>query len=130
MSSVTMPRPRYVAFQLDGAEPMARRDVAAALSAAAKAEWKGTAPQLTRYGWPHGIVRCEHDQLKPLLALLDRMAGGWNGTTLRTLSTAGTILALTSRLGILAGRAEPPPPRAGPAAASPASRPSGARRAR
>ncbi len=109
-----MPRPRYVAFQLTGPEPLARRDVGAALSAAAKVGWQGPAPHLTRYAWPHGIVRVEHDQLAALKTLLAALPERMHQTTLRTLSTSGTLAALTGRLGILAERAEPARPPAGP----------------
>ncbi len=105
-----MPRPRYVAFALAGPMPLSRRDVGQALTQAAKrpdAGWTGPPPQLTRYSWPHGIARCEHDQLTALRTLIPTLADLLSNTTLRTLSSSGTLKALTERLGILAERAEP-----------------------
>lgn len=109
-----MPRPRYVAFALAGPMPLSRRDVGQALTTAAKqasAGWNGPPPQLTRYSWPHGIARCEHDQLATLRALIPTLGDLLPNTTLRTLSSSGTLLALTERLGVLAERAEPKPAR-------------------
>lgn len=99
-----MVRPRYIAFELAGPVPLSRRDVGVALSAAAKTNWTGPPPQLTRYSWPHGIVRVEHDQLLAARKLLAGLHDHLHRTTLRTVSTSGTLRALTARTGRLAER--------------------------
>ena len=122
MSNIAMVRPRYVAFELSGREPLARRDVTQAITTAAKSTpgWAGPPPQMTRYSWPHGIVRVEHDQLAAVRKLLSGLAERLHDTKVRTLSSSGTLAALTGRLGILAERSEPRPPAPRP---SPVSRP-------
>ena len=109
MSKVSMPRPRYVAFRIDGPRPLARRAVGAAVRNAAKAAgWPDAdAPQLTRYAWPHGIVRVEHTRAagaKGLLQAITAIDG--DAVRVATLSTSGTLDALTSRLGVLTERTD------------------------
>ena len=66
-------------------------------------------PSLTRYDFPHAIVRVQH---MDAWACRDWLAAGLkvkdgNGTTrlaVQTLSASGTIKALTERLGILLKR--------------------------
>lgn len=107
MSKIAMPRPRYVAFRIEAERPIARRAVGQALRQAS-ADWpQGTAPQLTRYEWPHGIVRVEHTQQAAagaLLAGLQNMEG--LSVRVRTLSASGTLKALTQRIGALTQRTD------------------------
>lgn len=106
MSKVSMPRPRYVAFRIEGPRPLARREVANALREASKGWAGGTAPQLTRYAWPHGIVRVEHThaaQARALLAALKDLGGP---VRVEPLSTSGTLKALTDRIGVLRERTD------------------------
>ena len=100
MSKVSMPRPRYVAFRLDG-PPQPRRAVADRVRDAARREgWPaGMEPQLTRFEWPHAIVRVDHTLAARARELLARLPA-------QTLSTSGTLKALTGRLGILTERGE------------------------
>jgi len=99
MSKVAMPRPRYIAFAIDGARPAARGEVQQALRALPGS------PQLTRYAWPHGIVRVEHGHEAACRAALARVQRvGDQAATVRPLSTSGTLLALTTRLGVLQER--------------------------
>lgn len=106
MSKVSMPRPRYVAFRIDGAKPLARRAVANALRAASKDWPEGTAPQLTRYAWPHGIVRVEHEHAARARALLAGLRDIEGPVGVETLSTSGTLAALTGRIGVLRDRTD------------------------
>lgn len=113
MSKVSMPRPRYVAFRIDAATPVSRRAFANALKGRARHEgWTDAdGPHLTRYAWPHGIVRVEHTHLAKCRALLPAVTWAMEGGTrveiaVVTLSSSGTLKALTTRLGVLEGRAE------------------------
>lgn len=102
-----MPRPRYIAFRIDAAAPLPRRSVGSALRQAAKAWPEGTAPQLTRFEWPHGIVRIEHTEqaaARKLLAGLAVMDG--TPVKIETLSASGTLKALTTRIGVLTKRTD------------------------
>ena len=71
MSKISMARPRYIAFRMDGAAA-SRRAFGNALRGRARHEdWAdGDGPHLTRYDWPHGIVRVEHTHLARARALL------------------------------------------------------------
>src|SRR5690349_24927466 len=98
MSKVSMPRPRYVAFRLDGKVPVSRRAFANALKGRARHEgWPdGDGPHLTRYEWPHGIVRVEHTRLADCRALLPRVTWAMEGQArvefaVATLSSSGTL---------------------------------------
>lgn len=114
MSKVSMPRPRYVAFRLTGAQPVARRAFANALKGRARQEgWSDAdGPHLTRYAWPHGIVRVEHTRLARCRALLPTVTGAMEGGgrvafAVETLSSSGTLKALTERVGVLQRRDAP-----------------------
>ena len=107
MSKISMPRPRYIAFRIDAAAPVPRRAVSQALRAACAGWPSGTAPQLTRYEWPHGIVRVEHTEqhaTRQVLAGLVRMET--QEVTVAPLSASGTLQALTRRLGVLQTRVD------------------------
>ena len=106
MSKVSMPRPRYVAFRIDGPKPLARKAVSAALRAATKGWAEGTAPQLTRYAWPHGIVRVEHTHAAQARALLAALRDIDGPVQVEPLSTSGTLAALTDRVGVLRERTD------------------------
>ena len=119
-----MDRPRYVAFRIDSAGAVSRRAAGQAILAAARGHGmpSGAEPQLTRYAFPHGIVRVSHEHIAAVRRLLPAVAE-MGGATVRveTLGTSGTLLALTSRLGVLSQRGEPegaapPSPRPAPAA--------------
>ena len=114
MSKVSMPRPRYVAFRIDAKEPLSRRAFANALKGRARHDgWAdGDGPHLTRYGWPHGIVRVEHTHLARCRELLPAITWAMEGgarveLSVATLSSSGTLKALTERVGVLQGRADP-----------------------
>jgi RNase P/RNase MRP subunit POP5 len=106
LSKVDMDRPRYIAFHIEAEAQLPRRAVVNALEAASRgATWKGPAPRLMRYAFPHGIVRVTHEDQGAacgLVAALARMDG--RTVRVQTLGASGTILALTTRLGILAKR--------------------------
>lgn len=107
MSKVSMPRPRYIAFRIEAAAPLQRRSVGNALRSASKGWAEGTAPQLTRYEWPHGIVRVEHTEqaaARKLLAGITVMEGA--PVKVETLSASGTLKALTTRIGVLTKRTD------------------------
>jgi RNase P/RNase MRP subunit POP5 len=108
-----MPRPRYLAFEVQAAAPVSRRAFANALKGRARQEgWSdGDGPHLTRYAFPHGIVRVEHTRQAAARDLLPRVTWVMEGVSrvdlaVRTLSASGTLKALTGRLGILTERAD------------------------
>lgn len=102
MSKAHDPHWRYVAVRLDG-HRMDRRDVARTLGRWFQS-WPGAErPQLTRFDWPHAIVKVHHFRLADCRAVLDGETG------VETLSSSGTIKALTMRLGILQDRGEKKP---------------------
>lgn len=114
MSKVSMPRPRYIAFKLEAERPVSRRALANALKGRARHDgWPDAdAPVLTRYAWPHGIVRVEHLHLDKARALLAAVTWAVEGDAkvalkLKALSTSGTLKALTERIGVLQRR-DPP----------------------
>lgn len=109
-----MPRPRYIAFRLTGT-PISRRAFANALRGRARHEgWSdGQGPHLTRYAWPHGIVRVEHTEQSKARELLGRITWATEGTaraelTVETVGASGTLKALTGRVGFLRERDSPP----------------------
>lgn len=102
MSKAHDPHWRYVAVKLDG-PAMDRRDLSRALGRWFQS-WQGSErPQLTRFEWPHAIVKVHHFKLAELRAALDAESG------VETMSSSGTIKALTTRLGILKVRGEKKP---------------------
>ncbi|MES2154687.1 MAG: hypothetical protein V4510_06075 [bacterium] len=113
MSKVAMDRPRHVLVQLAAQTPVGRRAFAAALREQALADgWlEADVPQLTRFAWPHAAVRVPHERLAAARRLLPRIAavregGARHALTVVTLSTSGTLAALTRRAGVLADRAD------------------------
>ena len=113
MSKVSMPRPRYVAFRIDGDKPVSRRAFNNALKGRARHEGWADAdgPHLTRFGWPHGIVRVEHTHLAKCRELLPRITWAVEGDAkvtfaVTTLSSSGTLKALTDRVGVLRERTD------------------------
>ena len=114
MSKVSMPRPRYVAFEAKAAAPVSRRAFANALKGRARHEGWADAdgPHLTRYAFPHGIVRVEHTRAAACRALLAGVTWAVEGgarveLAVVPLSTSGTLKALTDRVGVLKERAAP-----------------------
>lgn len=112
MSKVSMPRPRYLAFELKAAAPVSRRAFANALKGRARHEgWPDAdGPHLTRYAFPHGIVRVEHTHQARCRALLPTVTwameeGARVPVAVETLSSSGTLKALTERVGVLKQRA-------------------------
>jgi RNase P/RNase MRP subunit POP5 len=115
VSKVAMPRPRYIAFRLAGAQ-VSRRAFANALRGRAKHEgWaEGQGPHLTRYAWPHGIVRVEHTEQAKARELLGRITWAAEGVAraefaVETVGASGTLKALTGRVGFLQERDEKKP---------------------
>lgn len=112
MSKAHDPHWRYVALELDGPRPVSRRSLQNAIVGRARREGVSDAPQLTRYAWPHAIVKVHHHALAAARAWLGRIDFAVEGEQkvplrVRTLSSSGTIKALTDRLGILQERVEP-----------------------
>ena len=110
MSSIAMARPRYIAFKLTGT-PISRRALGNALRGRARHEgWTEVdQPQLTRFLWPHGIVRVEHTHSAKARTLLEAITWASEGDRkselrIETIATSGTLKALTGRLGILTER--------------------------
>lgn len=114
MSKAHDPHWRYVAFRLEG-RPVSRRALQNALKGTARRHGvpEEHLPQLTRYAWPHAITRIDHRHLEDLRALLPRIQWAIEGDervalAVETLSSSGTIAALTRRLGILEERSRRP----------------------
>jgi RNase P/RNase MRP subunit POP5 len=114
MSKVAMERPRYIAFRLVG-PAVSRRAFGNALRGRAKHEgWAdGGGPHLTRFEWPHGIVRVEHALQGRAREMLPRITWAMEGACrvdfqVETLSSSGTLKALTERIGVLKQRGEKP----------------------
>ncbi|HUR62783.1 MAG TPA: hypothetical protein VM286_10550 [Candidatus Thermoplasmatota archaeon] len=110
MSKVSMPRPRYIAFRIEGA-PVSRRAFGNALRGRARHEgWAdGQGPHLTRFAWPHGIVRVEHTEQEKARLLLGRITWAAEGEArcelrVATLAASGTLSALTEKVGFLQAR--------------------------
>lgn len=114
MSKISMPRPRYIAFELQGPQPISRRALVNALKGRARHDgWtEDQVPVLTRFAWPHGIIRIEHDHAAKARTLLTAITWAVEGETklaiaATPLSTSGTLKALTERVGVLQKR-DPP----------------------
>ncbi|MFA5943061.1 MAG: hypothetical protein WC876_01190 [Candidatus Thermoplasmatota archaeon] len=114
MSKVSMPRPRYLAFEVKAPAPLGRRAFANALKGRARHEGWADAegPHLTRYAFPHGIVRVEHTRSAACRKLLAAVTWAIEGNAriefaVVPLSTSGTLKALTDRVGVLKERAAP-----------------------
>jgi RNase P/RNase MRP subunit POP5 len=112
VSKAPDPHWRYVALRLECPRPVSRRAVQNALTGAGRQhgvvdEWL---PQLTRFGWPHAIVRMHHHQLAAAREWLPKVDFVVEGDKLpfsvATLSSSGTIKTLTDRLGLLAERGQ------------------------
>ncbi len=110
MSKAHDPHWRYIALQLAGPRPISRRSLQNALLGRARKEdiADALAPQLTRFEWPHAIVRVHHHQLAAAREWLPRIdfavEGDKTPLAVETLSASGTIKTLTDRLGILKER--------------------------
>jgi len=110
------PHWRYVAIRISGETRLSRRAVSNAILGRARREEipDDEAPQLTRYEWPHAVVRVHHFRLDAARAWLPSITWAVEAAakvpiTVETLSSSGTIKALTTRLGILTDRGEAPP---------------------
>lgn len=103
MSKAHDPHWRYVAVRLTGTG-CSRSALGSAIKAAAKAaSVEGDLPQLTRFEWPHAIVKMHHFQLADSRNWLPALrAPGIESVA--TLSASGTIRTLTDRLDILQER--------------------------
>jgi RNase P/RNase MRP subunit POP5 len=108
-----MPRPRYVAFEVESASPVSRKAFANALKGRARHDGWADAdgPHLTRYAFPHGIVRVEHTHAAKARELLAAVTWAMEGAArvemrVRTVSTSGTLKALTARTGALQQRTD------------------------
>ncbi len=116
MSKAHDPHWRYVAIKLSGETRLSRRTVSNAILGRARREDipDDEAPQLTRYEWPHAIVRVHHYRLADAREWLPRITWAVEAATkvpltVETLSSSGTIKALTTRIGVLTERGEAPP---------------------
>lgn len=107
MSKAHDPHWRYIALRLDGDRAVSRRSLQNALLGRARKEdvADADAPQLTRYAWPHAIVKVHHHQMARARDWLPRVDFAVDGDrvalTVQTLGASGTIRSLTERLGIL-----------------------------
>ncbi len=106
MSKAHMPHWRYVAVHLEG-EPAGRRSLQTAITQAARAAGvpEDRLPNVTRFEWPHAIIRFRHmdvDTGRAWLASIHDLQG--SAATVTTMKTSGTIKSLTDKLGILTKR--------------------------
>lgn len=111
MSKAHDPHWRYVAFRLDGDRPIGRPALVNAIKGRfRKLGWPDDdLPHLTRFEWPHAIVKVHHHRLAEAREGFPRMDWAIEGGTkvtfrVETLSASGTIKTLTDRLGILRQR--------------------------
>ena len=116
MSKVSMPRPRYIAFTLASPVAVSRRAFANALKGRARHEGWADAdgPHLTRYAFPHGIVRVEHVHAGKARDLLRNITWAMEGQArvdlgVTSTATSGTLKALAAKTGVLQERTEPRP---------------------
>ncbi len=115
MSKAHDPHWRYVAFRLEGPNPVSRKALQNAIKGRfRKEEWPDEElPQLTRFEWPHAIVKVHHFRLSDCRNVLPKMdwaveAAAKVSFQVETLSSSGTIKTLTDRLGILSDRGPAP----------------------
>ncbi len=110
MSKAHDPHWRYIALALGGG-PATRRGLQNAVLGRARKEGvpDDEAPQLTRFAWPHAIVKVHHHRLAEARDWLPRVAFVVEGgeklpITVATMKSSGTIRTLTDKLGILQER--------------------------
>ncbi len=110
MSKAHDPHWRYIALSLSGG-PATRRSLQNAVLGRARKEGipDDQAPQLTRFEWPHAIVKVHHHRLIEAREWLPRVAfvveaGSKLPLGVATMKSSGTIRSLTDRLGILQER--------------------------
>ncbi len=110
MSKAHDPHWRYIALALTGG-PATRRSLQNAVLGRARKEGipDDQAPQLTRFEWPHAIVKVHHHRLIEACEWLPRVsfvveAGAKLPLGVATMKASGTIRSLTARLGILQER--------------------------
>jgi RNase P/RNase MRP subunit POP5 len=108
MSKAHDPHWRYVAFRLDGPNAISRRALGNAIKGRfRKNGWPDEElPQLTRFEWPHAIVKVNHFRLADCRETLPTMDWAVEGEAkvsfkVETLSSSGTIKSLTDRIGFL-----------------------------
>jgi RNase P/RNase MRP subunit POP5 len=108
MSKAGSPRWRYIAMRLEGT-PIARKALQNAIIGRARHE-QVPEPHLTRFEWPHAIVRATHATAEATRAMLGRLTFAVENDAkvelkAVTLGTSGTLKALTGRHRILMQRA-------------------------
>lgn len=115
MSKAPDPHWRYIALALTGG-PVSRRGLQNALLGRARKEGitDDLAPQLTRFAWPHAIVKVHHHALAAARDWLPRVDfavdnGAKIALGVSTIKSSGTIKALTEKLGILQERGSKEP---------------------
>ncbi|MGB1586361.1 MAG: hypothetical protein ACPHID_04885 [Thermoplasmatota archaeon] len=101
---------RYIAVKMDGPK-LSRRELNKAVMALGRKRGlpEGRWPSLTRYEYPHAIIRVQHMDAWACRQWLAAGLAVKDGATpatlaLETLSSSGTIKTLTERLGILLKR--------------------------
>lgn len=111
MSKAHDPHWRYVAVRFEGSRPVSRRGLQNALKGRFRKLGFEDAelPHLTRYDWPHAIVKVPHHRLADARAGLPKMdwaieRGDKVPFRTETLLSSGTIKTLTDRLGVLQKR--------------------------
>ncbi len=110
MSKAPDPHWRYIALALTGG-PATRRSLQNAVLGRARKEGipDDEAPALTRFAWPHAIVKVHHYRLDEAREWLPRItfvveAGERRELGVATMKSSGTIRSLTDKLGILQER--------------------------
>ncbi len=125
MSKAHDPHWRYIAFRITSQTKLSRRAIQNAITGRARHEKLPEAelPQLTRYEYPHAIIRVPHTRVSDARRLLQNLTWAIDAATkhtlqVETLLTSGTIKTLTTRLNILQQRGEPAPTTNNPRTAS------------
>lgn len=109
MSKAHDPHWRYIATHFDGPAVSRQAMQNALIGRFRKAGWPNEdLPQLTRFSWPHAIIKFPHYRSLEGRELLPKLDWAIDGNKIqfatKTLRTSGTIKTLTDSLGILEER--------------------------
>ncbi|MGB0653068.1 MAG: hypothetical protein ACPGQL_07685 [Thermoplasmatota archaeon] len=109
MSRPDKPKWRYIALRLQAPTPISRRGFGNALKGQVRKAELDPPPELTRFEWPHAIVRADHTNHLEARKMLAGMTWAIEAAAkvplqVETLSTSGTIRRVTKRVRFLQER--------------------------